>query len=262
MPQGDHEVHKTDHEETTADPGSADGWRSLTVKMTTALISRPQQQRLRVSVVVPCSHKHAHLLTDLCQELYRQSRSPDEIVVASSGPAVPQLPSEVRVLHSAAPCTTGRNRNRGFDAIVGDLVVFQDADDLPHPQRVEIVAGLFEGYEIEHLMHGYVYTRGKGWSVGFPNASNQRELPIELPPSSVAEAAKKSHYRTERAHSTQVSNGEVAVLRSVYAAVRWPERPGIGTDQEFNQLVYQRFKRTVTTPLALVVYRHDLSSFR
>ena len=228
----------------------------------TSLIARANKQRMRVSVVVPCSHKHAHLLADLCQELWRQSRKPEEIVVALSGCSPPTLPSEVRLVHSAAPCSTGKNRNRGFNATSGNVIIFQDADDLPHPQRVEIVAGLFENYDVEHLMHGYVYLRGTRWSVGHPNTSNQRDLPIELPPSSITDAAAKSGYRTEPASSAQVTNGEVAVARSVYDAVRWPEHASAGTDMEFNRLVYKRFKRTVTTALPLVVYRHALSSFR
>lgn len=231
----------------------------------TTLVTRPRRIGLRTSVIVPCSHKHVQLLPDLLgHQLSRQSRQPDEIVVALSGCAVPRaLPDGIRLVHSAAPLTAGQNRNRGADVATGDLLIYQDADDLPHPQRVEIVAGLFEAYEVEHLMHGYVYARGSRWSVGYPGSvsgSASLDGPVELPPSSVEEAATKSAYRSEPASSTRVTNGEIAFVRAV-SVVRWPERAGTGTDTEFNRLVYARFERTVTTDLPLVVYRHDLSSF-
>lgn len=227
-----------------------------------SLIAREHKRRLRVAVAVPCSHKHAGHLAELCQELGQQSRKPDEVVIALSGCEAPKLPPNVRVVHSGSPCTTGKNRNRAVDASTADVIIFQDADDLIHPQRVEIVAALFEGYEVEHLMHGYVYTKGTRWSVGFPNASNQKDLPIVLPPYKLKDAIEKSRYGTQPAHSSQVTNGHACLLRSVYGTVRWSERGGTGTDVEFNRLVYGKFKRTVTTPLPLVVYRHNLSSFR
>lgn len=227
-----------------------------------ALIERPQKQSARTSVVVPCSHKHVHLLADLIQELGRQTRRPDEIVVALSSREVPPLPGHIRLLHSTAACTAGRNRNRGSDAATGTLLIYQDADDLPHPQRVEIIAGLFERFEIDHLMHGYIYTRGQTWSVGHPGQpSDHRQLPVELPPSSVDNAAQRSSYRSEPLPTTCVSNGEVAVLRSTWHVARWPEHAGAGEDQEFNQRIFSISQRTVTTDLPLVVYRHNYSTF-
>ena len=227
-----------------------------------ALIERPQKQPARTSVVVPCSHKHVHLLADLVEELGRQTRRPDEIVVALSGCVAPPLPGHVRLLHSTAACTAGHNRNRASDAATGTLLIYQDADDLPHPQRVEILAGLFERYEIDHLMHGYIYTRGQTWSVGHPGQpSDHRPLPIELAPTSVEEATQRSGYRSEPLPTTHVSNGEVAVLRSTWQNAQWPENPGTGEDQVFNQRIFGLSQRTVTTSLPLVVYRHHYSSF-
>jgi len=230
----------------------------------TVLIARSRREHLRASVVVPCSHEHIHLLPELFDHLGRQYRKPDEILLALSGCEAPTvLPPGVRLLHSAAPRTAGQNRNRGSDAATGDVLIYQDADDIPHPQRIEIVAGLFEAYEIEHLMHGYVYTRGSSWSIRFPDGGNKIfSGPPKMPPSSIKEAAAHSWYRSEPAATTRITNGEIATARSVFSTVRWPERAGTGTDVEYNQMIYSRFKRTVTTDLPLVIYRHNLSSFR
>ena len=212
---------------------------------------------------MPCIHKHAHLLANLVEEIDRQTRKPDEIVIASSGCEAPSLPRHVRLLHSTTACTAGQNRNRGSEAATGTLLIYQDADDLPHPQRVEILAGLFERYEIDHLMHGYIYTRGQTWSIGYPRGqSDHRPMPIELPSISLRKAVKKSEYRREPLRTTLVSNGEVAILRSTWATVHWPERPGAGLDQEFNQRIFGLSRRTVTTRLPLIVYQHHYSSFQ
>jgi len=225
------------------------------------LVERVQPKRLRASVVVPCAHQHSVRLAELLDHLNKQTRKPDEILVALSGCEAPALPSHVRLLHSAAPCTAGKNRNRASEAATGDVLIYQDADDLPHPQRIEIVLALFERYEIEHLMHGYIYTMGETWSIGHPGKpSDHRPLPIELPPVSIKEATEKSSYRSEPLHTTIVTSGEVCVMRSTWEKVRWPERRMAGEDYEFNQAIFKMFKRTVTTNVPLVVYRHHYSA--
>ena len=219
----------------------------------TPLIAKPQKKNLRTSVVVPCCHKHVRLLPELLSYLDRQSRAPDEVIISLSGCDVPSLPPGVCVLHSAMPCTAGQNRNRGSDAAVGDLIIYQDADDVPHPQRIEIITNLFETYEVEHLMHGYIYTRDSRGPNSFPD---------ETLPASLKEIAARCAYRPEPAPSTLVTNGEVAIARTVFRAVRWPEDAGAGEDLQFNRMVYARFKQTVTLELPLVIYRHEFSSFR
>jgi hypothetical protein len=225
------------------------------------LVERTQPKRLRASVVIPCAHKHSVRLAELLEHLDRQTRKADEIIVALSGCDAPPLPNHVRLLHSAEPCTAGKNRNRASEAATGDVLVYQDADDLPHPQRVEIVLALFERYEIEHLMHGYIYTMGHTWSIGHPGEpSAHRPLPIVMPPLSIEEATEKSSYRSEPLHTTIVTSGEVCVMRSTWEKVRWPERRMTGEDYEFNQAIFKTFKRTVTTNVPLIVYRHHYSA--
>jgi hypothetical protein len=216
----------------------------------TTLIAKPRKTNLRTSIVVPCSHKHVSLLPELIDFLLgKQTRLPDEIIVAISGCGVPAVPSGARMLHSDVPCTAGKNRNRGSDAATGDIIIYQDADDVPHPQRVEIIAGIFERYEAEHLMHGYIYVR------------HSIEVP-EMQQSSIEDAVSRCTYRSEPAPSAQVTNGEVAIARTLFASVRWPEDASMGEDLRFNQAAYGQSKQTVTLDLPLVVYRHDLSAFR
>jgi glycosyltransferase involved in cell wall biosynthesis len=148
----------------------------------------------------------------------------------------------VEVTHSVPPCTAGANRNRGSAIARGDVLIYQDADDLPHPQRVEIIAGLFEKYRIDHLMHYYY-----------------RQVP-EQEAFSLKEAAKNSRYR-EKPTAGGITNGNPAIARSVLGLVQWPEYGQVGEDVEFNAKVYAITKWTAVTELPLLTYRHNLSSF-
>lgn len=212
--------------------------------MSKKLDKREERPRLSVSVVVPCAQKHVVLLPELVAALGAQTRRPDQIIIAVSGCEVAALPPIVgaEVVHSATPCTAGANRNRGSAAASGDVLIYQDADDVPHPQRVEIIAGLFEKYRIDHLMHHYY---------------RQAPKPEEF---SIKEAAKKTRYR-ERPTAGSITNGNPAIARNMLGFVSWPEYPQVGEDVEFNAKIYAITKWTAVTELPLLTYRHNLSSF-
>ena len=205
-------------------------------------------RQLKTSVLVPCAGKHVALLPELVDALKAQTRKPDEIIVAVSGCIPSDVPAlDAEVVHSSSQRTAGANRNCAADVANGDVFIYQDADDLPHAQRLEIIAGLFEAYAIDHLMHFFYY------------------LNAEPSQFSVEQAADRSTYRTSLIACEvpylpglveNVTNGNVAVVRSVALTVPWPEYSGAGEDQEFNRAVYAQTKRTVVTPLPLITYRH------
>ena len=211
-------------------------------------------RHLRTSVLVPCAGNHVARLPELFAALHTQTRKPDEIVVAVSDCALSDVPPcDAKVLHSREPLSAGANRNRATAVAGGDVLIYQDADDLPHAQRVEIIAGLFEAYEIDHLMHFFYYMNPEPSTFSVKKAADRSKYRTSLMPCDVS-------YRTGLVE--YVTNGNVAIARSVAKAVGWPEYRRVGEDQEFNQAVYARTKRTAVTPLPLITYRHNYSTFR
>lgn len=209
--------------------------------------------KVRTSVLIPCAGKHIALLPELVATLRAQTRSPDEIVIAASGCPLSSLPNvDAQVIHSPDRITAGANRNRAAAVASGDVLIYQDADDLPHPQRVEIIAGLFESYEIDHLLHYFYYLKDEASRFTLDDAAARSRY----------HAALMSEVGYKTGLVEYVANGNAAVTRAIARAVQWPEHPGIGEDQAFNRSVYARTKRTAVVPLPLLTYRHNLSSFR
>lgn len=204
---------------------------------------RPRKSRaLRISMVVPCAASHVARLPELLPALRSQSRVPEEVVVVVSGCAdvvVPDL-GNITVVQSVERLSAGAARNRGTKAATGDVVIYQDADDIPHPQRVEIVAALFELYMVEHVSH-FFYKPG-----------------IEDREFSLAEAITSSSYTG--AIILGITNGNVAVTRDLALRVRWPEHFSIGEDQEFNRACYAASQLGAVTRLPLLAYRQQFST--
>jgi glycosyltransferase involved in cell wall biosynthesis len=198
------------------------------------------------------------LLPELVRALINQTVAPDEIVVSIS--ECQDLPSELAALASQAPRLTfktsagrayaGRNRNIAAAASTADVLIYQDADDLPHPQRVEIVKRAFEHFEIDHLAHWYVNAR-------LDHAASSRW------PQRYGESYVTSRLLHNPVHRpSEIHNGNIATSREVFRRVRWSDGQRRGQDVAYNQAVYRVFHRTARIPLPLVLYRQQHTSDR
>lgn len=220
------------------------------------LIPRKKAQTLKTSVLIPCAGPHVALLPELISLLRNQSRRPDEIVAAVSRCPASEVAKiaalDVNVIFSGDQLSAGANRNRAAAVATGDVLIYQDADDVPHPQRVEIIAGIFEKFDVEHLMHFFYYLQDEPSLFSAAVAAEQSRYHGTLPPVAAYHAGLVA----------SVTNGNVALSRALAQSVRWPEYRGRGEDVEFNQSVYAATKRAVVTPLPLITYRRNLSTFR
>ncbi len=110
-----------------------------------------------VSVIIPCYYKHADQLPMLLEHLCNQSTLPEEVVISLSEADKCErwivesiegaiYPFKVKLLQTNEKLPAGSNRNIACRNAKGDIFITQDADDIPHVQRVEIIKFVFENY--------------------------------------------------------------------------------------------------------------------
>ena len=130
----------------------------------TKLQRRINKLSLKTSVIIPCHYLHFEHLFELLQAHCNQSVLPDEVVISLSGAKLINdediqyiknfyWPFALQIICSDERKVAGENRNIACEAAVGDLIICIDADDLPHPQRTEIIKKIFENVDIEFLIH-------------------------------------------------------------------------------------------------------------
>ena len=68
---------------------------------------------------------------------------------------------KLNIIESAEKMVREDARNFLIPYLHGDLILWHDADDTQHPQRVEIVTRFFENYDIVHLCHSYRFGKEK-----------------------------------------------------------------------------------------------------
>lgn len=103
----------------------------------------------QVSVIIPV-HNGARYLAESLDSVLGQTRPPFEVVVVddASSDGTPEIlqryGADIRVIHLAENAGPGGARNRALEEIQGDLVAFQDADDLWEPEKLELQVARFQ----------------------------------------------------------------------------------------------------------------------
>ncbi len=215
------------------------------------------QKDLKVSVIIPCHYGHAKHLYALLRILENQTLLPDEVVISLSEshkvlPIIFDMLQQEKwsfpivLVTSEEQLYAGQNRNRACEHAMGDVFICQDADDIPHPQRVEIIKYIFQRYDPDHLMHQYVF-QYYGASISFQYHTTLDRAVLFNPK------------KRKDAWKMGFTNGNVAINRRVFNTIKWGNNRR-GQDTIFNNEVYAHFEKPVALKIPLLVYRVFLSS--
>lgn len=199
----------------------------------------------RTSVIIPCYYKHFIHLFELLSDYCQQTIKPDEIVISlSEAHLVDQneiykltnynWPFPVILLTTEKKLFAGENRNIAAQNCHGDIIITQDADDKPHPQRIEVIKSIFSNHKVDHLMHGY--------------AKEESDLNYFY-----------QEKMTTLSKRYRLTPGNVAIKKEVFAKIKWTNLPR-GEDCKFNRDVKNAGFSCQKIYLPLLWYRKDLSS--
>ena len=107
---------------------------------------------MKISVVIPVGPGHALAVNRAIKSCIEQTHPAHEIIVAGFSDDV-ESQNVIKIKNEGS---AGKNRQIGSEAASGDIIVYQDADDISHPQRLEIISRYFNIADILHLNHSLV----------------------------------------------------------------------------------------------------------
>jgi len=222
-----------------------------------ALEKRDAVRPMTVSVIIPCHSNHFELLRDLLHRYRLQSVAPEEIVISLSNAGqidagqIQRLekqswPFKLKIIRHQEQLETALNRNAAASASTGDLIICQDADDLPHRQRIQILKYLFENYQIDFLIHKFVFDENE-----FPRC-NLRDVP----------AACHRFRGIDENHLRYQQQGAPALTRDIFKQVQWEKRrDGFFEDELFSMKIQPLCENFYILCIPLMVYRSNLSAW-
>jgi cellulose synthase/poly-beta-1,6-N-acetylglucosamine synthase-like glycosyltransferase len=220
---------------------------AVTFSHFTSQTGRKNKQDPTVSIIIPCYPGHFKFLKELIFDFCQQSVLPEEIVISlSEADKIDKmeiehlrhinLPFKLILIENTQKLYAGENRNIAAAKSTGDIIICQDADDKPHPQRIEIIKSQFAESNIDHLIHGY------------SKIANDLDFSIHGDPKNF-----EKRFR--------LTAGNIAIKKEVFAKIKWTNIPR-GEDCKFNKDVKKAGFKSVKLFLPLLFYRQNLSSIR
>lgn len=178
-----------------------------------------------------CAYKgHIPHLKRLFASIEAQTRKPDMVVVSCSStepheiqysPESYSFPLSIYTHSEKRNCA--QNRNDAASMLTTDIISFMDADDIMHPQRMEIILDSFVKYDICIFMHNYKTC----------NSTSEDQQTVSFSPLSTYHFVLNKLYRcpwgsTQVHHEvpgkpSNIQNGHVSVLRSILKEISFRE---------------------------------------
>ncbi len=230
-----------------------------------------------ISVIVPCDRAHLQYLPKLLSALEIQSYIPDEIIISISNSTnqddliIEQIQQSnfrfaVKILRSAKRQFAGENRNIAIANATGDLIVCQDADDLPHKQRIEIIKNIFQKTNFDYLLHLFLAPTDESMIDPYIEYYNHIKFPKNVPDFLVLDSSldmyalenmepefMKKFLPNEIKSKVGVHFGNCAFKRSVFDMIHY-NHYSCGEDVTFFVQVLEKFKKNILINLPLVYY--------
>lgn len=113
---------------------------------------------MKISAVIPCHCSHLKLL----EEAVTSVKDANEIVISIDGTDKSEVIDKLQEKFNVIPIWnpdrigTANGRNKATEVATGDIIVCQDADDVAHEQRIDLVREFFYTYPNAMVLnHGY-----------------------------------------------------------------------------------------------------------
>jgi glycosyltransferase involved in cell wall biosynthesis len=120
-----------------------------------------RMSNLTIGIAIPCYKGHIHVLPNLLDSIEQQTRKPDMVIIRCSSSTSEDIPYSlshysfpVRILFHSEKQNAAENRNVAWRQLNTDIITFVDADDIIHPQKLEIIENCFQNHHVKILMHG------------------------------------------------------------------------------------------------------------
>jgi len=251
-------------------------WLALIINFT--ILSTDQNHT--ISVIIPCIASHIKYLSELLDSIANQTLIPNEVVISISQITkqnnldIEMLkqqdwPFKLIIKSTYERKFAGENRNIAIQHSTGDLIICQDADDLAHPQRIEIIHQIFSETQFDLLLHYFSKYRDKSKDIHHLKNLIEEYQNINFTDFNYINLTKNgindifSHFSTTKYIKdnvpfssflpTGVHLGNCAFNRKVFDKIKYTNRRS-GQDYYFVRKVISHYNNIILVNIPLVFY--------
>jgi glycosyltransferase involved in cell wall biosynthesis len=184
---------------------------------------------MKIGVAIPCFCDHLPHLLQLLHSIERQTRLPDAVVVSCSSTIgsveTPQYRFPLVLIVTEEKKNAAQNRNIAMSFLLADkeidYITFMDADDIMHPQRIEILLNMFDFAKCDIVLHNYLPESCS------PEFERIEKVEMRINQLTQCESGCTRHVDFYRYQHEGIHHSQSSVTREVLFKVQYPE------EQEF-----------------------------
>ena len=211
-----------------------------------------------ITLVIPCIFKHFKHIESLLKFYTNQTCLPEEVVISVSESTniineinklkekIKSFPFKLIIIENTDAKTPGENRQIASDQASNDYIVYQDSDDLPHNQRLEIIKYFFDHLHANHITH-----------LVTSSPKNLVKEPYNPSDIKFIEWTKRS----SRKGFGATTMGNIAIRKSILNDIKWSNHK-VGEDTRFTDSILKNYNKCYRISATLLYYRQHLSSYR
>ena len=189
---------------------------------------------MKIGVVVPCFSGHIPHLMCLLDSIEMQTRKPDKVVVSCSSTAdsipLPKTYSfPLVILVTKDKKNAAQNRNIAGKWLLQDeehidYITFMDADDIMHPQRIEILVHVFQTYNPDIILHNFLLGGKECSSVYNMERIEEGYINIRINALMQCSSGCIRHKDFYKYIGQRIHHSQSSVPRHIFEAVKYPEQ--------------------------------------
>lgn len=180
---------------------------------------------MKIGVAVPCYIGHVKQLLNLLDSLEKQTVLPDKVVVSSSSTEKLEIHNKYSFPIAIITCvdkkTAAENRNIAASYLLDmDYITFFDADDIMHPQRIEILHKVFYENQTDVILHNFYYDTELSKPEDLPKIEHieiRNNMLIPAPSGCV------THVYGYDDSVDRIHHGQVSIKKELFYKVTFPE---------------------------------------
>ena len=180
---------------------------------------------MKIGVAIPCYYGHISNLITLLDSIQSQSILPNKVVVSCSSTSIfennKKYSFPLRIIVTKERKNAAQNRNIAAAQLdTMDLITFIDADDIMHPQRIEVLLLVIQNYNSDIILHNYYNETELSTTDNFEKIEY-----IIVREDSLIQSWSGCITHSHRYNDTidKIHHSQVTVKRDIFEKVKFPE---------------------------------------
>lgn len=185
---------------------------------------------MKIGVAIPAYVGHINNLFKLLDSIQNQTYIPDKVSVSCSSTKetdfdlyvekIKQYSFPLQIITSEEKKCAAQNRNIAASKLTGiDYITFIDADDIMHPQRIEILVQAFKQHDCDIILHNYSYLESLDDIL--VKKIDKNDIIVKVNSLEQCYSGCIRH----KIYGEKIHHGHVSVKQTIFNAVTFPEEP-------------------------------------